>query len=188
MFGVDRHDLHGTHVLDAEHLTAHLARITEPHVLRTNPKRQLAFHGTLTQCGHSNRLAVHLDALLTGREAGGEPQKIHGRATDESGDMHGQRPVVDVLRASDLSDHPVVHYSYAIRHCHRLGLIVRHVDGRGTYAIVQGVQLSAHQVAKFGVQSAERLVPHATFGAPYQGTAQRPPPAVTPGPAGPRTP
>src|SRR3981189_3130047 len=104
MFGVDRHDLHGTHVLDAEHLTAHLARITDTHVLRTNPKRQLALRRTLTQGGHSDRLAVHADPLLPGREAGGEAQKVHGRATDESSDVHGQRPVVDVLRTTDLSD------------------------------------------------------------------------------------
>src|SRR5882762_647813 len=144
MFSVDRHDLHGAHVLDAEHLTTHFAPVADPHMLRPHAERQLAFHEALLQRGNSNRLAIQLDAGLPRRQAGLDPQKTHGRAADESGDVHVGRPIVNILRATDLDDHPVIHHRDAIRHRHCLRLVVRHVDGRRPNAIMQGVQLDTH--------------------------------------------
>src|SRR5438128_7777478 len=86
---VHGHDLHGTHVLGAEHFTAH-AVIDQLHVLWTHAQRKLPIEHAFAQRRDWNRVAIQAHRFRARLHAGIEAQEVHGRVADESGDMHGE--------------------------------------------------------------------------------------------------
>ena len=104
--------------------------------------------------------------------------EAHRRTADEVGDEHGAGPVVDLLRGPDLLDDAVVHDDDAVRHGHRLDLVVRHVQGRRVQAVVESAELAAHELAHLRVQGAERLVHQERLRLAHDGAPERHPLAV----------
>ena len=84
--------------------------------------------------------------------------EVHGGRADEAGDEDVVRPVVELDRAADLLDRAVAHHDDAVRHRHRLDLIVGDVDRRRPQPLVQFLDLGAHLHAELGVEVGERLV------------------------------
>ena len=56
--------------------------------------------------------------------------EVHRGGADEPGDEQVRRPVVELLRRGDLLQHALLHDRDAAAERHRLGLVVRDVDGR----------------------------------------------------------
>ena len=83
------------------------------------------------------------------------------------------RTVVDLLRRTDLLDTALVHDGDAVGHRHRLELVVGDVDSGRVDAVVQLAQLAAHQLAKLGIERAQRLVHQERLGPPHDGAAER---------------
>ena len=79
-------------------------------------------------------------------------------ATDELGDEAIDRPVVKIDGVADLLDHAGVHDDDAIRHLHRLVLVVRHHDRRDAQRRLQVLDLGAQFLADLGVERRQRLV------------------------------
>ena len=133
--------------------------------------------GPAARCSRISGTAMLASRNLTARsarlEAGLEVQEIHRRRADEVGDEHAGRPIVDLLRRSDLLDPADVHDRDAIRHRHRFELVVRDIDRGRRDAVVQIAQLAAHQVAELGVERAERLVHQERLRPPDDGAAKR---------------
>ena len=66
--------------------------------------------------------------------------------------------LVEVARAADLLDAPVVHEHDLVGDLHRLLLVVRDEDRRHVHLVVQPPQPGAQLLAHAGVERAERLV------------------------------
>ena len=84
--------------------------------------------------------------------------EIHRRRADESSDEQVGRPLVELLRRVDLEEAPVAHHGDALPEGHRLGLVVRHVDGRHTEALVQLRERRAHADSQLRVEVRKGLV------------------------------
>src|SRR5829696_7938037 len=86
---------------------------------------------------------------------------LHGedvRIPDEAGDEPGRRPIVDVAGASDLLDSAVVHDRDAVRHRHRLALVVRDVDEGRPDLLLDALEFKLHLGPKLEIERAERFV------------------------------
>ena len=83
-------------------------------------------------------------------------QKI--AASHEARDEGVSRPLVDLMRRSDLRYPAVGHDCDAVRQCQRLRLIVRDVDRRDADVALQTAQFASHLLAKKRVEIAQRLV------------------------------
>ncbi len=75
--------------------------------------------------------------------AGPRGKEIHRGRTDESGDEHVHRTLVQCLRCVELLELAVAHHCDAVAHGHRLDLIVRDVDRRAPEALMQLLQHGA---------------------------------------------
>ena len=84
--------------------------------------------------------------------------EIHRRRADELGDEEVPRALVEHLRRVDLLEEPAAHHRDAIAHRHRLGLVVRDVDGRDAEVALDARDLGAHLDAELRVEVRERLV------------------------------
>jgi hypothetical protein len=76
----------------------------------------------------------------------------------EAGDELGARPLVQLLRRTELLDAAGAHDRDPIRHGHGLLLVVRHVDERDADLGLDALQLDLHLLAQLEVERAERLV------------------------------
>jgi hypothetical protein len=68
------------------------------------------------------------------------------------------RPRVKLDRRPGLFDDALAQDDDGVGHCHRLDLIMRHVDHRRTQPPVEADDLAAHFHAQFGVEIGKRLV------------------------------
>ena len=125
----------------------------------------------LTELGDRNADVLELHCPVVRIEAGVAAQEVHRRGADEVSDEHGRRPVVNLLRRADLLDPAGIHHRNAVCHRHRFMLIVGDVDGRRRNPIMQIAQLAAHQLPKFGIKRAERLIHQKGFRPPHHGAA-----------------
>ena len=74
------------------------------------------------------------------------------------GDEYVGRFVVQLLRCGALLDAAVLHHRDPVPHRHRLGLVVRDVQGGDPELVLQGVDLGAHLHPELGVQVGQRFV------------------------------
>src|SRR5262245_1966010 len=101
---------------------------------------------------------------------GAEPVELHVRrpgvdataeeiaVADELAHEAGARAVVDLERRGRLLERAVAEDRDAVRHRHRLGLIVCHVDHRNADLAVDALELDLHLLAQVLVEGAERLI------------------------------
>jgi hypothetical protein len=80
------------------------------------------------------------------------------RHADEVGDVLGRRLLEDLVRAAELLERAAPHDRQAVAERERLRLVVRDVYGRELEALVELVDLGAHELAQPRVEVAERLV------------------------------
>jgi hypothetical protein len=85
-------------------------------------------------------------------------QHVHRRRPDEPrGERRRGAGVQDVGRGI-LLDAAVAHQDDLVRHAHRLGLVVRHIDHRDTQLALQRVDLAPHLLTKLRVQVRQGFV------------------------------
>ena len=82
------------------------------------------------------------------------------------------------LRSVHLLQAAVAHHRDAVAHRHRLGLVVRDVEGRGAELLVQPRDVGAHLHAQLGVEVRQRLVHQERGGLAHDRAAQRDPLAL----------
>ncbi len=104
------------------------------------------------------RTAFRFDVRGAARAPHRALDHVHRRRADELRDEEIAGPVVEIERRADLLDAPVVHDDDAVRHRHRLHLVVRHVDSGGLEPLVQRLDLGAHRDAQLRVEVRQRLV------------------------------
>src|SRR5439155_19509947 len=74
----------------------------------------------------------------------------------EPGDERIARLLVELARRALLRDDRLVHHDDAVRHGHRLRLIVRHIDDRQVEALLEVADLLAHLPPQTRVQIRQR--------------------------------
>ena len=84
--------------------------------------------------------------------------KIHRGRTDEAGDEHISRTVVEIERRSDLLDSAVVQDDDLVGHRHRFDLVVSDIDDRRLQSLMKLLDFRAHLHAQFGVEIRQRLI------------------------------
>ena len=186
MLGGDGDDLRRAEIFRAEDGAAQCGGIVEADVLGANAERQLRLRQVLMHLRHVDRGAVDAQAPRSTLEARMNGEEVHWRRADEVGDEHRGRPVVDILRRSELLHDAAIHHRDLVGHRHSLELVVRDVDGGGADAVVELAQLVNHQVAKLRVERAERLIHQEDLRPPHDGAAQRDALAVAAGKPGDR--
>ena len=80
------------------------------------------------------------------------------RAADEARDLHAARAQVDVFRRPELGEPALEHHRDAVRHHHRLGLVVGHVERGDADPLLQLADEDPHLVAQHRVEVGQRLV------------------------------
>ena len=115
----------------------------------------------------------------TGRSPAAGVEKVAAVALDEVGaadearDEAAPRPAVEDVRRIDLLDAALVHHHDAVGRHHRLGLVVRDVDGGDLELVVQAADLEAHLLAQVGVEVGQRLVEQQHLRLDHDGARQR---------------
>ena len=84
--------------------------------------------------------------------------EVHRGRADEAGHEHVRRPLVELARWPALLQVPVVQDGDAVAERHRLGLVVRHVDGRDPEVGLQRRDVCAHLHAELRIEVRQRLV------------------------------
>jgi hypothetical protein len=109
-------------------------------------------------------------------DIGAEGHAIHhvGLA-DELGHEARAGLVEQLVRRPHLSHPPGLDDGDAIGDHHRLGLVVRHVEGRDAELLVEPPDLEAHLLPEVRVQVGERLVEQEDLGLDDQGARHRHP-------------
>src|SRR5437660_5347874 len=97
-------------------------------------------------------------ARFGGLSLDGDRNEVHGRAADETSDVHVRRLVVDLARRRYLLKDSVLHHSDAVTHGHRLDLVVSHIYKGRVKRSVLLLELDAGLHAKLGVQVRQRLI------------------------------
>ena len=111
----------------------------------------------------------------------GRREEVHRRGSDEPGDEQVGGTVVELLRRADLLSHPGQQHHHPIAQRHRLGLVVRDVNGGGAQPILQPRDLRTHRHPQLGVQIRQRLVHQKRLGVADDGAAHGDPLALTAG-------
>ena len=94
---------------------------------------------------------------------------------DEFADEAVGRPVVDFERGADLLDLAVAEHRHAVRHRHRLGLVVGDVDHGDPDLAMNALELDLHLLAQVLVERAQRLVEQEHVGVEHEAARQRHP-------------
>jgi len=89
-----------------------------------------------------------------------EYQRIHRRRADEARGEESRGPRIEHVGCAVLLDVAVAQQNHLVRHGHRLGLVVRHVDHRAADALMQFLQLGAQHPLEVRVDDSQRLVEH----------------------------
>ncbi|EAQ04057.1 phenol hydroxylase, putative [Pseudooceanicola batsensis HTCC2597] len=85
-------------------------------------------------------------------------QEVHRRRADESTDEDRGRALVDFQRRPRLLDPAGIHDHQLVGQRHRLELIVRHVDRRGSQPLLQIADLDPRLHPQLGIEVRQRLV------------------------------
>jgi len=85
-------------------------------------------------------------------------EEIHARAADETRDEEVRRTCVELGWVRDLLELAKAHHGDAVAEGHRLDLIVRDVDRRDAYFLVEESDLRSHLSPQLGVEVRKRLV------------------------------
>src|SRR2546428_725772 len=104
---------------------------------------------------HARGLAHETSAV--GLRADLALHEVHRGHPEEARDEPIDRIAVDLERAPNLLDPPLVHDDDAVGHGHGLRLVVGDVDERRPERGVQAFELGPHLDAKLGVEARERL-------------------------------
>ena len=152
-------------------------------MLRAHPEHQLRPGGRLAQWRDDDLGAVERQPVCAPVERALEGQQVHRRRADEIGDEQAGRPVIDLLRRTELLHRAAIHDGDGVGHRHRLELVMGDIDRRRTDAVVQRPGLGAHQGAELGIERAERLVHQEGLRAADDGAPQRHPLPVAAGQA-----
>src|ERR1035437_1902493 len=118
-------------------------RAVDSDILRAEERQRVAVRAI--GCRDVERAGDTYAAL-----ANGQVQSVS--AAHEPGAELCRRRVVDVGRRGDLLDTPAVHDGHAVGDRHRLGLVVGHVDGGDSDALLDQSDLVAQVSAYDGVQ------------------------------------
>ena len=110
-------------------------------------------------------LAVQMRGARGGDAGGGEPaifghalNQIHRRAADKACDKGIGGVGIDLIRGADLLDRALVHDDDPVGQCHRLDLVMRHID-RGDFQLaLQMLDLHPHAGAQLGVKVRQRFI------------------------------
>jgi hypothetical protein len=100
---------------------------------------------------------------------------VHRGRADEAGDEDVVGVVVPVLRVAGLLENPGFQQSHPVAHRHRLGLVVRHVDGRDVEVVLHLGDLGAHLHPQLRVEVGQRLVNKEHLRLPDDGASHRNP-------------
>src|SRR5262245_2891126 len=92
--------------------------------------------------------------------------------THETADKTRRRAQIDVERPRELLDHALAEDRNAVRHRHRLALVVGHVDGGDAELAMDPLDLDLHLLAQVLVERAERLVEQQDVGLEHEGPRQ----------------
>src|SRR5262245_41233245 len=120
---------------------------------------------------------VVLNAPMTGKHDATNPDpsvfgtgrnQVDRRAADEFGDFAVPRALVDGARRVDLQELAIHHDGDAIRHGHRLALVVRDIDEGRPQPPVQRREFLAHGDTQPGIQVGQRFVHQESLRAAYQ--------------------
>ncbi len=87
-----------------------------------------------------------------------DPRLDHRRASDETGDEGAGRTAIHLFRRADLLDAPAAHDHDAVRHAHRLFLVMRDHDGGHAKPALQRSDFLAQMQPDDGIQRGERLI------------------------------
>ncbi len=90
-------------------------------------------------------------------------------------------PLVQLLGRADLLRHAGAHHHHPVAQRHRLGLVVRDVDGGGAQPVLQPGDLAAHLHPQLGVEVGQRLVHQERLGIAHDRAAHRDPLTLTAG-------
>ncbi len=85
-------------------------------------------------------------------------EQVHRRRTDERGNEHVDRVVVEVLRRVDLLEVAVLEHRHSVAHRHCLDLVVGDVHRGDREFALQGGDLGTHLHAQLRVEVRQRLV------------------------------
>src|SRR5262249_7311536 len=99
--------------------------------------------------------------------------EVHGRRAEEAGHELRGWPVVYIERRADLLDAALAHHHDAVRHGHRLGLVMGDIDEGRVQPPVQRLELGAHVDSQFGVEAGQRLVHQEHGGIGDDGAGER---------------
>ena len=105
----------------------------------------------------------------------GTRAEVHRGRADEAGHERVHGPVVKLARRVALLEQPVPQHRDAVAERHRLGLVVRDVDGRRAQPRLERGDVGAHLDAQLGIEVRERLVhqEHAAASARSRGPSPR---------------
>src|SRR5579859_1592606 len=113
---VDGDDLSRAEILRPEHLAADRCSVRETNVLGTHPEHERCIPAILANFRDGYVDVLKNDSPIPRSQATLKAQEVHGRRADEVSHEHACRPVIDLLRRSDLLDGSLVHDRDLIRH------------------------------------------------------------------------
>ena len=122
---------------------------------------------------------AHPDVAVRPLEPGFD--EVHRRRADELRDEELARALVELLGRGDLLEEPAPHHRNTVAHRHRLGLVVRHVDGRHTEVALDARDLGSHLDAELRVEVRERLVHEERLRVTHDRSSHRDPLALAAG-------
>ena len=107
--------------------------------------------------------------------AAGEPglEEVHRRRADEPGDEEVDGVLVERLRGVDLLQLALADHRDAVAHRHRLGLVVRDVDGGDAEVVLDPRDLGAHLHAELRVEVRQGLVHQERLRVAHDGPSHR---------------
>ena len=102
-------------------------------------------------------------------------KEVHCRRADEAGDEQIGGPLVKLVGRTDLLRNPAAHDHHPVTERHGLGLVVRHVDGRGAQPPLKPGDLATHLDPQFGIEVRQRLVHQESLGVTHDCPTHRHP-------------
>ena len=150
-------------------------------MLRPDPEHERPADAVLMHFGHCDTCVANSYSAVAARKSAVKAYEIHRGRADEVGNEHALRPVVDLLRRSDLFNDPVVHDKDLVGHRHRLELVMSDIDCRRPDPVVKITKFVGHSLPEFGVERAERFVHEKSLRPAHNGAAQSDALPVAPG-------
>lgn len=114
----------------------------------------------------------HCDTI--GLKAGigeGAADNVHGGRADKAGNEDIGRTVIEIERRADLFHPARIHHHDPVGHGHGFHLVMGDVNSGHPEALMQALDLAAHDDAQLGVEIGERLVEQKNLRIAHDGTA-----------------